>query len=77
MKVFEILKKVAKQHNDKIDLNESDIKSTLKSLGIDSLEAMGIIIDVEKQLNVRLDEEALMNMKTLEDLIKSFERLLK
>lgn len=74
-KVFEIIKKVCKQHNEKLNLNESHINSTLKSLGIDSLEAMGIIIDVEKQLNVRLQDEDLMQMKTLSDLIKSFEKL--
>jgi acyl carrier protein len=76
-KVFEIIKQVAKNHNSQFNLDEGHINSTLKSLGIDSLEAMGIIIDVEKQLNVILSDEALMNMKTLNDLIQAFEKLVK
>lgn len=73
--VFDVIKKVANQHNKKIILNETHLNSTLKSLGIDSLEAMGIIVEVEKYFNVRLNEEALMSMKTLKDLVKSFEKL--
>lgn len=75
MNVFEIIKEVAHQHDAKFNLNQSHLNSTLKSLGIDSLEAMGIIVDVEKQLNVQLNEEALMSMKTLNDLVKAFEKL--
>jgi acyl carrier protein len=73
---FDIIKKIVQKHDMKVNLNDSHLNSTLKSLGIDSLEAMGIIVEAEKELGVRLSDDALMNMKTLNDLVNAFNKLI-
>ncbi|MCV3728376.1 phosphopantetheine-binding protein [Ureaplasma miroungigenitalium] len=73
MDVRQTINKIAQQK--KINLNQlADENVNLKSLGIDSLAAMDLIVDIEDALNVRLSDEELVSIKTLGDLIKTFEK---
>ncbi|MDR0985876.1 MAG: acyl carrier protein [Mycoplasmataceae bacterium] len=76
-KVIHAIKKSIEETNIKVDISESNMDSNLRSLGVDSLNAMSIIINTEKKLNVRLPDEDLANLRTLRDLISSFEKQLK
>lgn len=69
-KIEKIIDEVAKENN--IKLNFSDLNVDLKSIGIDSLAAMNLIIQVEEKLGVSLDDEVLINIKTLSQLIDAF-----
>jgi acyl carrier protein len=76
-KIIEAIRKAANEAGVKLTLDPSTFDSTLKSLNVDSLNAMSIIINVEKALNVRLPDDDLASLKTLGDLIRSFEKVLK
>lgn len=69
-KILAIIKKVSKENNINIDINNTHI--TLKEAKIDSLAAMNLIIKIEEELNVCLDDETLIKIKTLDDLVNSF-----
>jgi acyl carrier protein len=76
-KIISAIKKAAQDAGVKLTLDPSTYESTLKSLNVDSLNAMTIIINTEKALNVRLPDEDLATLKTLGDLIHSFEKQVK
>ncbi|MDR0739681.1 MAG: phosphopantetheine-binding protein [Mycoplasmataceae bacterium] len=76
-KIIQAIRKAANESGIKLSLDPSTFDSTLKSLNVDSLNAMSIIINVEKALNTRLPDEDLANLKTLGDLIRSFEKVTK
>ncbi|MDR0675137.1 MAG: phosphopantetheine-binding protein [Mycoplasmataceae bacterium] len=75
-KIIEAIRTAANEAGIKITLDPSTYDSTLKSLNIDSLNAMSIIINAEKSLNVRLQDDDLASLKTLGDLIRSFEKVI-
>ncbi|MDR3257381.1 MAG: phosphopantetheine-binding protein [Mycoplasmataceae bacterium] len=76
-KIISAIKKAAQDAGVKLTLDPSTYESTLKSLNVDSLNAMSIIINTEKALKVRLPDEDLATLKTLGDLIHSFEKQVK
>ncbi|MDU4142420.1 acyl carrier protein, partial [Ureaplasma parvum] len=62
---------------NKIALNMDNLNIELKSLGIDSLSAMNLIMKIEDQIGVQLPDEKLLKIKNLRDLINAFEDVLK
>ncbi len=73
-KVTDTIKEVAKAENINIDFSNPD--TNLKDLKVDSLAAMNLIMKIEDKLGVTLEDEKLLNIKTLNDLIKAFQEKL-
>ena len=48
-----------------------------EDLGLDSLDAVDLIVMVDKQLGVRIEEEQARSIRTLEDVYKIIDELLK
>lgn len=71
-KVELVIMEVAKKNNIKIDFNNLD--ANMRSYGIDSLAALNLIVQVEEKLGITLDDNTLINIKTLGDLIKAFSK---
>ncbi len=71
-KVVDAIKKVAQNNGIKIDF--SDMQRDLKSLNVDSLAAMNLIMQIEEELGVTLDDEKLITIKTLNDLVEAFSK---
>lgn len=71
-KVEQVILEVAKKNHLNININKVD--ANLKTFGIDSLAAMNLIIQVEEKLNKTLDDNVLMQIKTLGDLIEAFSK---
>lgn len=71
-KILDTIKKVSSDNNIKIDFK--NINVTLKDLNIDSLSAMNLIMLIEEELKITLDDDILLNIKTLNDLINAFEK---
>ena len=70
--VFEIISKQAK-----IDISTIKVESTLKDLGIASLDAIEVIFDIEEHFNINLpNEDVNFESGTVGDLIAAVERLL-
>ena len=73
--IKDLIMKIAKEN--KIALNMDNLNIELKSLGIDSLSAMNLIMKIEDQIGVQLPDEKVLKIKNLRDLINAFEDVLK
>ncbi|WP_156007182.1 acyl carrier protein [Spiroplasma tabanidicola] len=49
----------------------------LKSLGLDSLDLMDMVVFLEEKLDITLSDDQLMGMNTVNDLVKIIESLAK
>ena len=45
-----------------------------EDLGIDSLDAVELVMAVEENLGIKIPDEELPNMKTVEDIVKCLEK---
>ncbi len=75
--MFEKVKElIAKQM--KIDPETVKLDSRLvEDLNADSIDAAELIINLESELDVELDDEAILNVKTVEDIVKYLEEAAK
>lgn len=55
--------------NIKVKLAANNLKTEFKQLGVDSLNAMILITEIEKALNISLADDKLLSLKTPLDLI--------
>lgn len=66
-KVFEEIKKIIKAKFGK----NVELKTVLTETGIDSLDLLDLIVEAENKHNVKIDDNELVNLKTIEDVVKS------
>ncbi len=71
--VLETIKRIAKENN--INIPENKYETNLKELGIDSLKLMNLVFKIEDALKVRIPDQELINIKTINDLVKILETL--
>ena len=67
------INKILSKNNLSFKITSKNMNSNLKDAGIDSLEMMELIVEVEEQLNIQLPDDKLLELKTageLLDLIK-------
>ena len=58
-----------------VDENEITEESRLKEdLGIDSLESMQLILDMEQKFNIHVEDEEVMEIETVADVIALLEK---
>lgn len=61
---------VLKEQKINVDLtNESDLQKNLTDLGIDSLNALSIIVNLEEKFNIHMDDQEIAKIKNLQELI--------
>ncbi|WP_405080181.1 acyl carrier protein [Paenibacillus chitinolyticus] len=53
------------------ELDERALSEPLQELGVDSLMALELAVHVERGFGVRLSEEELASIRTLEDIVKA------
>ncbi|MDR0856959.1 MAG: phosphopantetheine-binding protein [Mycoplasmataceae bacterium] len=75
--IIAILKEAAHDQNVKKNISEAELKNSLKELGIDSLQGMGIIIYMENKIGKQVADEELTKIKTGNDLVEVFHKLSK
>ena len=70
--MFEKLAKFAAEHLD-LDIDEITPESTFESLGIDSLDIVEMVMDLESELGVELEmeDQKITNFKELADFVES------
>ena len=66
-KVKEIIAKHAKIEVDKLD-ETADFK---KDLHLDSIDLFQMVMEVEETFNIKVDDEKLLNIKTVKDALDS------
>ncbi len=71
------LNDVLKSNNINAKITEKNLKDDLKTMGIDSLGAMNVIIAIEEKYKIQLPDDQLMKIKTPKDLIEIVEKQLK
>ena len=76
-KIVEVINKVLEEEFE-IDPELLTPESLLyEDIGLDSLDAVDLIVMVDKKLGVRIDEEKARSLKSLEDVYKIIDDLLK
>lgn len=57
-----------------VDENQIKLEASLKDdLGIDSLAAVELSLELETQFDVKIEDEELMNLKTVADIVNLLE----
>lgn len=72
MDIFLLLKALLAQKGS--DESKITYQATLKELGIDSLDLVDVIIELESQINVTIQDEDLLQCKSIGDVIKVLEQ---
>lgn len=68
-KIIDILRSVYKIRNEAITL-----ETTLDELGLDSLERVELVIDLEGEFNVKFTDDDILYMKNVDDLVNTIIR---
>ncbi len=66
-KVFEHIKKLMKERFSK----DVELTTVLNETGIDSLTLLDLVVDAEKEHKVTITDEELIEMRTVEDVVKA------
>ena len=59
-----------------IPSHEITLTSSLDELGIDSLDAVSLIFEIEDAYSVEVSNEALMSLKTIQDIVDNVDILI-
>ncbi len=57
-----------------IELNEKKMDTNFKEFGVDSLDLMELILKIESKFGITLPDDKLLEVKTVNDLIKLIEQ---
>ena len=73
MNCFEEFKKIIEGHSKATNIT---MESSLKDLGLDSLDLLEIVTEGEELLNITFEDEELLSFKTVADVVNCAERKL-
>ena len=66
MEYFDRIKEVL---NDKLHGKELTLDSSFRDLGIDSLDSVDLVFELEEEIGVEFEDEELMSITTVKDLL--------
>ena len=75
--IFMEIRKVIYEKLQKLTSQKLDDNSDIYNIGIDSLDLVELVTEAEDLFDVIISDEDLMSFKTIGDIIKGFEKLLK
>ncbi len=70
------LEEIKNMFAEKVKVDNINPNMELKALGLDSLDLVELIMDIEEKYGVEFSNEELMSFKTVEDVLKSIEKKL-
>ena len=70
------LEEIKNMFAEKVKVDNINPNMELKALGLDSLDLVELIMDIEEKYGVEFSNEELMSFKTFEDVLKSIEKKL-
>lgn len=73
-KIIKIITEQARQHNVNLVINKENMAKNLKDIGIDSLLSLSCIVAIENELKIKLPDDILMKITTINELIATFEK---
>lgn len=71
------LDEIKKMFAEKIKMENPDPNTDLKTLGLDSLDLVELIMDIEEKFGVEFNNDELMNLTTISDVYAAIEKKLK
>ena len=72
-KIFKEIQKIIKsKFNKKVEIN-----TKLDEIGLDSLDLLDLIVDAEAQHGIKIEDSELLEIKTIEDVVKSISSKIK
>lgn len=66
MEYFDRIKEVL---NDKLHGKELTLDSSFRDLGIDSLDLVDLVFELEEEIGIEFEDEELMSITTVKDLL--------
>ncbi|RXY97214.1 acyl carrier protein [Malacoplasma penetrans] len=69
--------KVLEKNHSSLKINNKNINSNLKDLGLNSLDMLEMIVQIEEQLKISLPDEKLIEIKTPSDLLNLIQSTIK
>ncbi len=66
MDTIELVKDILKA---KLGRDDISLESTMKDLGVDSLDLVEVVLEVEERLGVTFEDEELIELKTVEHVV--------
>ena len=74
---IEKLKEFLKE-NTKVDISKVNENSNFKTdLGLDSIDLLQLVVAIEDKFKIKLDNDKLMAINTINDALKAFNELIK
>lgn len=70
-RVISVIAKFKKISEDKVTLDTS-----LEELGLDSLDGLNLIFELEEEFNVTIPDDKALMMKTVKEMVEGMEKLL-
>lgn len=70
-RVISVIAKFKKIPEDKVTLDTS-----LEELGLDSLDGLNLIFELEEEFNVTIPDDKALTMKTVKEMVEGMEKLL-
>ncbi|MCD7950892.1 MAG: phosphopantetheine-binding protein [Erysipelotrichaceae bacterium] len=66
---MEYFEKIEKRLSSKLKGKELTTDSNLKDLGIDSLDLVDLVFELEEEIGVQFEDDELLQIKTIQDLL--------
>lgn len=66
---MEYLKRIEERLASKLKDKELTLETSFKDLGIDSLDLVDLVFEMEEELGVQFEDDELIQIKTVNDLI--------
>lgn len=63
------INKILSKKNLSFKITQKNLNSNLKDAGIDSLEMMELIVEIEDELKIQIPDNELLELKTIQDLL--------
>ena len=63
------INKILSKKNLSFKITQKNLNSNLKDAGIDSLEMMELIVEIEEELKIQIPDNELLELKTIQDLL--------
>lgn len=73
--ILETIIEIIKEYGINIDVKSLDFNMPMKKIGIDSILGISIIVSLEKKLNIRIPDNLLTKITTINELIDVCEKL--
>ena len=68
----ELLKEIEKKTGKEVNL-----KSNLRDIGLDSLDMLDQVVSIEDKLDIKINDEDLFEIKTVQDIIDTINKYIK